>query len=113
MSSCFYRMRAQADIEAQGEEPDKETPEMNLTVAICALVAATGLTCESCACCVLLAVADWVICRRYRRGAHGLTRGDRSIWERKHRMAGFDLACNVGRPLCLFALAHSHSRQRR
>ncbi|KAI5829927.1 hypothetical protein K523DRAFT_273327 [Schizophyllum commune Tattone D] len=33
-----------SDIEAQEEDHDKETPEMNLTVAICALVAATGLT---------------------------------------------------------------------
>ncbi|KAL1688649.1 Sodium/calcium exchanger protein-domain-containing protein [Schizophyllum commune] len=33
-----------SDLEAQEEEHDKETPEMNLTVAICALVAATGLT---------------------------------------------------------------------
>lgn len=38
------RMRPPADVEAQESESDKETPEMNLTVAICALVAATGLT---------------------------------------------------------------------
>ncbi|KAL1745737.1 Sodium/calcium exchanger protein-domain-containing protein [Schizophyllum fasciatum] len=39
-----HTMRPPLDVEAQAEESDKETPEMNLTVAICALVAATGLT---------------------------------------------------------------------